>query len=46
MSAFIAGWDRRGQRGLHGCGQQGPCGQVLQDGGDVLGNLAGGAGAC
>ena len=38
LSAFITGWDRRGQ--------QGPCGQVLQDGGDVLGNLAGGAGAC
>ena len=48
LSAFITGSDRRGQRGLRGRGrgQQGPCGQVLQDGGDVLGNLAGGAGAC
>ena len=38
LSAFITGWDPRGQ--------QGPCGRILQDGGDVLGNLGGGAGAC
>ena len=46
LSAFITGWHRRGQQGLRGRGQQGPCGRVLQDGGGVLGNLAGGAGAC
>ena len=32
--------------GPRGCGQRGPRRGGQQDGGDVLGNLAGGAGAC
>ena len=47
LSAFITGWDRRGQHLLRGPrGQQGPRRGGQQDGDGVLGNLAGGAGAC